>query len=83
MEGLTVSKVALKSNVCVETVRYYERRGLITKPPRSELGYRMYLDEVIEDINFIKRAQAIGFTLEEIKQLLTLYSDGNVSIRNS
>ncbi|MCQ6560250.1 MerR family DNA-binding protein [Paenibacillus mendelii] len=71
MRTLTVSQVAAASNVRMETVRYYERRGLITKPPRSESGYRMFTQ--VEDIQFIKRAQEIGFTLEEIRGILNLY----------
>lgn len=54
----------------IETIRYYERRGLISKPPRTDPGYRMFPHEVIKDIQFIKRTQDLGFTLEEIKNLL-------------
>lgn len=73
MSGLTVSRVAKASNVNIETVRYYERRGLISKPPRTESGYRMFSHEAVDDIQFIKRAQDLGFTLEEIKNLLYVY----------
>jgi DNA-binding transcriptional MerR regulator len=73
MNGLTVSQVAKASNVHIETVRYYERRGLISAPPRTDSGYRMYANEAIDDIQFIKRAQDLGFTLEEIKNLLCVY----------
>jgi DNA-binding transcriptional MerR regulator len=73
MVGLTISQVAQSSNVPVETVRYYEKRGLIAKPPRSESGYRMFTQETVEDIRFIKRAQEIGFTLEEIREILRIY----------
>jgi Hg(II)-responsive transcriptional regulator len=71
MKGLTRSQVAKASNVNIETIRYYERRGLISEPPRTESGYRMFSQEVIKDIQFIKRTQELGFTLEEIKKLLT------------
>ncbi|MBB6449784.1 MerR family mercuric resistance operon transcriptional regulator [Geomicrobium halophilum] len=70
MNGLTISQIAKASNVNIETVRYYEKRGLISEPPRTESGYRMFSEEVIQDIQFIKRAQDIGFTLEEIKTLV-------------
>jgi Hg(II)-responsive transcriptional regulator len=70
MTGLTISQVAKVANVNLETVRYYEKRGLISEPPRTESGYRRFPEEVIERITFIKRAQQLGFTLEEIKQLL-------------
>ena len=60
----------------IETIRYYERRGLISEPPRTESGYRMFPQEVIKDIEFIKRAQDLGFTLEEIKDLLAASNGG-------
>ncbi len=75
MENLTIGKVAKKAQVNVETVRYYERRGLILKPPRRESGYRQYSQETIERIQFIKRAQELGFTLKEISELLFLRFD--------
>ncbi|MDQ0219975.1 MerR family transcriptional regulator [Peribacillus cavernae] len=71
MTGLTIRQLAKASNVNIETVRYYERRGLISEPPRTESGYRMFPKEVIQDIQFIKRAQDLGFTLEEIKKILS------------
>ncbi|TVX93825.1 MerR family transcriptional regulator [Paenibacillus agilis] len=73
MVRLTISQVAAQSNVHLETVRYYERRGLIAKPYRNASGYRMFTQETVEDIQFIKRAQEIGFSLEEIRGLLTIY----------
>lgn len=75
MNYLTVSKVAKASNVNIETVRYYERRGLISTPPRTESGYKKFSYDTVEDILFIKRAQEVGFTLEEIKKLLTVYKE--------
>ncbi|MFC4969113.1 MerR family transcriptional regulator [Paenibacillus sp. GCM10023248] len=54
---------------------YYERRGLLINPPRSESGYRMYSNEAVEDIRFIKRAQDLGFTLDEIKTLLHVHKN--------
>ncbi|GED34783.1 MerR family transcriptional regulator [Brevibacillus centrosporus] len=71
MNGLTISQVAKSSNVNIETIRYYERRGLISEPPRTDSGYRMFPPRVVQDIEFIKRAQDLGFTLEEIKDLLS------------
>ncbi|MDF2961545.1 MAG: MerR family transcriptional regulator [Paenibacillus sp.] len=73
MNYLTVSKVAKASNVNIETIRYYERRGLISTPPRTESGYKKFSHDTVEDILFIKRAQEVGFTLEEIIKLLTVY----------
>lgn len=77
MTGLTISQVANAANVNLETVRYYEKRGLIVKPPRTESGYRRFPKEAIERITFIKRAQELGFTLEEIKQLLWMSEQEN------
>lgn len=73
MDGLTRSQVASEANVHSETVRYYEKRGLIAAAPRNKSGYRMFPQQTVTDILFIKRAQDIGFTLEEIKNLLILY----------
>jgi Hg(II)-responsive transcriptional regulator len=70
MKGLTRGQVAKATNMNIETIRYYERRGLISDPPRNDVGYRMYPQEVIQDIELIKRAQNLGFMLEEIKDLL-------------
>lgn len=75
MKGLTISQVAREANVNIETIRYYERRGLISEPPRTESGYRKFPQEVVDDIKFIKRTQDLGFTLEEIKSLLSASND--------
>lgn len=75
MEGLSISEVARKSNVNIETVRYYERRGLIPEPPRTESGYRLFPLEIVERIKFIKRSQELGFTLAEIEKLLAISGD--------
>ena len=68
----TISKVAKALDINVETVRFYERRGLIDQPVKPEIGYRHYPDETLNRIRFIKRAQELGFTLEEIANLLSL-----------
>ncbi|UOR14163.1 MerR family transcriptional regulator [Halobacillus amylolyticus] len=75
MEGLTISQVAKEANVNIETIRYYERRGLISEPTRTESGYRKFPQEVVEDIKFIKRTKDLGFTLGEIKNLLAASND--------
>ncbi|MBX9696798.1 MAG: MerR family transcriptional regulator [Alphaproteobacteria bacterium] len=69
---LTIKKVALKSDVGIETIRFYERKGLITPIYRSAAGYRFFSDLTIKRIRFIKRAQAVGFSLSDIKELLSL-----------
>ncbi len=72
---ITRGKLAQRTGVNVETVRYYEQRGLIPEPPRTASGYRQYTGDYVERIRFIKRAQKLGFTLEEIKELLSLRVD--------
>tara|TARA_R110002072_G_scaffold124794_1_gene260341 strand:- start:12287 stop:12673 length:387 start_codon:yes stop_codon:yes gene_type:complete len=70
--ALTISKVAKTLGINVETVRFYERRGLISQPPKPEIGYRQYPVDTVSRIRFIKRAQDLGFTLNEIDNLLSL-----------
>jgi len=69
---MTRSEVADRADVNPETVRYYERRGLIPDPPRSSAGYRQYDASHVDRLRFIKRAQELGFTLSEIEDLLGL-----------
>ncbi len=75
MEGLTISKAARRSGVGVETIRFYERKELIARPPRPVSGYRQYPEETVLRVRFIKRAKELGFTLKEIKDLLDLRID--------
>lgn len=72
---LTTGQLARNAGVNVETVRYYERRGLVPEPPRTEGGYRQYSRDAVARIRFIKRAQGLGFTLEEIGGLLEMRAD--------
>ncbi len=74
MKPLTTSKVAQLAKLGVETLRFYERKGLIEQPPRTKSGYRQYPEEVIKRLRFIQRAQKLGFLLSEIKELLSLCS---------
>lgn len=73
MGALTISKVAQLSGVGVETVRFYERQGLIAQPPKPVNGFRSYPPETVRRIRFIRRAKDIGFSLREIHELLGLY----------
>ncbi len=75
MKPLTIGQVAKLSGVGVETVRFYERKGLIDQPPRKGPGYRHYPQEVIKRIKFIKSAKELGFSLKEISELLNLRID--------
>lgn len=72
MSQLTIGKLAQTAQVSVETIRYYERRGLITQPPKPAQGYRTYPKATLARLLFIKRAQELGFALEEIANLLAL-----------
>ncbi len=77
-DGITtykIGEVARRADVNKETVRYYERRELIPKPDRRRSGYRIFTQRHIDQIKFIKRAQQLGFTLSEIKELLELRLD--------
>ena len=72
MDGLSIGEVAKRARVHVETLRYYERRGLLVKPLRSQSNYRQYADDTVRRVRFIKAAQALGFSLKEIQELLSL-----------
>lgn len=72
MKALSTGEIAERAEVSVHTVRYYEDRGLLPEPPRSASGHRQYGTEDARRLRFTKRAQELGFTLEEIKELLSL-----------
>jgi Hg(II)-responsive transcriptional regulator len=75
MNTLTIGQVAKQAGVGVDTLRYYEREGLLEEPSRRASGYREFSEEVVTRIRFIKRAQELGFSLKEITELLTLRVD--------
>ena len=75
METLTIGQLAKKVNVNVQTIRYYERRGLILDPPRTKSGYRKYSQDSVARIQFIINAKELGFSLTEISELLSLRID--------
>ena len=72
---MTIGELAERAGVNVQTVRYYERRGLLAKPRRTDSGYRTYTDVTLDRLRFIRRAQELGFTLSEIGELLVLRLD--------
>lgn len=74
-DRLLIGQVAERAGVNVQTLRYYERIGLLQDPRRSMSGYRLYPPETVRIIRFIKRAQDLGFSLEEIEHLLELRDD--------
>ncbi len=72
MGSLTIGVLAKRADVGIETVRFYERRGLVRRPARPGTGYRSYPEDAVGRIRFIRNAQALGFSLQEIKELLAL-----------
>lgn len=76
---LTIGELAARAGVPTPTVRYYERRGLIAEAPRTPSGYRQYRPETAERLRFIKRAQELGFSLEEVQEFLDLRVDDPAS----
>ncbi len=70
MMEYTIGEAARRAGVNIETLRYYERRGLLPPPPRSRSNYRLYPSESVRLVRFVRRAQDLGFTLNEIKDLL-------------
>src|SRR5438034_8323228 len=79
MDGLTTGEVAKHGGVNLETIRYYERCGLLPKPPRTPSGYRTFGTDAVRRLRFIKHAQELGFSLKEIKELLALRVDARTS----
>ncbi len=76
MREMTIGKTARKAGVGIETIRFYERRGLIEQPPKPlEGGFRVYPDGTVERIRFIREAQELGFSLRETDELLSLRAD--------
>jgi len=74
-QPLTRGELAKRGGVNIETIRYYERRGLLPKPPRSAAGYRLFSLDDDRRVRFIKRAQELGFSLKEIEELLALQNE--------
>ena len=72
MDGLTTGQLAKQASVNRETVRYYERRRLLQRPSRSVTGYRVFSDDALRRLRFIRHAKILGFSLEEIRELLAL-----------
>lgn len=76
MSAMTIGRAARKAGVGVETIRFYERKGLIEQPPKPlDSGFRIYPEGTVERIRFIRQAQEIGFSLSEIDELLSLRAD--------
>ena len=77
---MTIGKLAKAAGVGVETIRFYERKGMIKRPSNRGGGFRQYPEDEVSRIRFIKRAQELGFTLREVKTLLDLQSKRKITI---
>jgi MerR family copper efflux transcriptional regulator len=77
VDSMKIGGVARQSDVGVETIRYYEREGLLAEPERKPSGYRQYDESVVARLKFIRRTKELGFTLAEIKEILGLWFDAN------
>jgi MerR family transcriptional regulator, copper efflux regulator len=75
MKPIHIGEVARQSGVGVETIRFYEKEGLMPEPPRRDSGYRLYQQDAVLRLRFIQRAKDLGFSLKEIKELLSLRID--------
>jgi DNA-binding transcriptional MerR regulator len=73
--GLQIGKVARTTGLSVDTIRFYEKEGLLRKPERSEGGFRLYSSQDIENLQFIHKAQELGFSLAEIRELLLVQDE--------
>jgi MerR family copper efflux transcriptional regulator len=79
MALLTIGQVAKQTGVTVETVRFYEKQGLVDTPKRSGSGYRQYPPETVKRVRFIQNAKEVGFTLKDIAELLALRREPGTS----
>ncbi|BBX94969.1 MerR family transcriptional regulator [Mycobacterium lacus] len=80
---MRTSEVAAQAQVNTQTLRYYERRGLLPEPQRTGSGYRAYTAEAVRVVRFVKRAQQLGFTLNDIEELLHLAEGGPASCQEA
>ncbi|CAN5775977.1 Hg(II)-responsive transcriptional regulator [soil metagenome] len=81
-EPLTIGQLAKRAGVKTDSVRFYERTGLLPRPKRSANGYRTYDQEALGRLRFIKKAQSLGFSLDEIRRILTLRGQGSTTCRS-
>ncbi len=82
METFTVGQLAKRAHVNLETIRFYERRGLLPEPPRNKSGHRQYSIKDLRRTEFIKRTQSLGFSLQEISELLSLRVESGKTCRD-
>ncbi|MBN9661640.1 MAG: heavy metal-responsive transcriptional regulator [Acidobacteria bacterium] len=75
MKGVQIGKAAQQTGLSVDTIRFYEKEGLLMEPPRSEGGFRLYTARSIEHLQFIRKAQELGFSLSEIRELMLIQDE--------
>lgn len=80
-EQLLIGKLAKSAGVKTDTVRFYERSGLIARPERTAAGYRVYDEAALKRLRFIKKAQALGFSLDEVRRILSFLGSGAATCR--
>jgi Hg(II)-responsive transcriptional regulator len=80
--NLRIGEVAKRGGVNLQTIRYYEREGLLPKPPRLASGYRVFPESVVRRVHFIKRAQELGFSLSKIRDLLSICADSEAGAQD-
>ena len=80
--GLKIGEVAEQGGVNLQTIRYYEREGLLPEPPRLASGYRIFHKSAVRRVRFIKRAQELGFSLAEIRELLSLTGNADAGAQD-
>jgi MerR family copper efflux transcriptional regulator len=78
--ALSIGRIAQSAGVAIDTIRFYEREGLLPEPRRRPSGYREYDQSAVSRLRFIRRAKDLGFTLEEIRELLALSADRHVGV---
>jgi len=79
---LKIGEIAKRGGVSLQAIRYYEREGLLPKAPRLTSGYRLFPDTAVRRVHFIKRAQELGFSLAEIRELLSLRENADASCQD-
>lgn len=80
---MTIAQAAALAGVGVETIRFYERQGLIAQPPRPPQGYRVYPLSTVREVRFLQHCQDLGFTLSEAREMMGLHDCGSACARVS
>ena len=80
-ETLLIGELARQAGVKADTVRFYEKQGLLSKPTRTAAGYRVYDEAALKQLRFIKQAQSLGFSLQEVHRILNLRGEGKTTCR--